>query len=89
MKVCDLMELLADSEPDEDVHVALDLGGDVDSVSMHAVREAHGSCSGGVELVICEAFEVLECSDPALESALLGRTHLDICECCLKPLAAL
>lgn len=88
VSVQDLLDLLAGPElgDETEVHIALDLGGSVDSVSFHKIREIHPTEAGGIEIVVYEAFDVLECSDPALESALLGKTHLELCECCLAPL---
>lgn len=63
MKNHELMTVLAKSDPDEDVHVALDLS-HPDSVSFHSIREAHASGVGGVELVVYEAYNLLPGSSP-------------------------
>lgn len=75
MKVKELVAALAGFDPEQDVHVAVELG-EVDSVSFHHIQEIEGcgiGCSHGVgaEIIVYEAGEIY-CGPPDLSAVLLG-----------------
>lgn len=74
MKVRELMKVLAASDPDEQVHVALDLSSP-NSSSAHSIREVHdeSAIGGEVEIVVNEAFDLRD-SPPWLAAALFGES---------------
>ena len=69
--VRELLEALEGLDQDSPVHVCLDLS-EPDSISFHEIREVHGTCCGGLELVVYEAYDLFD-TPPGLAAVLLEK----------------
>lgn len=70
MTVRELVEALGACDPDDQVHVCLDLG-EQDSCSFHAIREVNAD-GAEPELVVYEAYDLFD-TPPELAAVLLGK----------------